>query len=166
MGYAFVNFITVQDLLLFAKTQIGVKWCVALLVEFLARPERVAGTCTRARRPSRCVTPRTSESFATPRISPRVISFLRQLRGKESLVEKFKNSCIMDEKEAWRPKIYFSDGPNQGLPEPFPPPTHLRRKERSQHNRGALFVPGTHHQPSGGGGLYHHRPQPPRMTVR
>ena len=102
MGYAFVNFITVQDLLLFAKTQIGVKWCVALLVEFLARPERVAGTCTRARRPSRCVMPRTSESSATRRISP-ARSHLRRLRGKESLVEKFKNSCIMDEKEAWRP---------------------------------------------------------------
>ena len=26
VGYAFVNFITVQDLLLFAKTQLGVKW--------------------------------------------------------------------------------------------------------------------------------------------
>ena len=82
VGYAFVNFITVQDLLLFAKTQIGVKWCVVLLVEFLVRPERVAGTCTRARRPSRCVMPRTSESFATRRISPRAISFLRQLKGQ------------------------------------------------------------------------------------
>ena len=81
-------------------------------------------------------------------------------------MEKFKNSCIMDEKEAWRPKIYYSDGPEQGLPEPFPAPTHLRRKERSQHNRGALFVPGTHHHPSGGGGLYHHRPHPPRMNDR
>ena len=28
VGYAFVNFITVQDLLLFAKTQLGVKWYV------------------------------------------------------------------------------------------------------------------------------------------
>lgn len=72
----------------------------------------------------------------------------------------------MDEKEAWRPKIYFSDGANEGLAEPFPAPTHLRRKERSQHNRGALFVPGTHHQPSGGGALYHHRPHPPRMSGR
>jgi len=64
-------------------------------------------------------------------------------RGKEALVEKFKNSCIMDEREAWRPKIFYSDpGPEQGLPEPFPAPTHLRRKERSSYNRGALFVPG------------------------
>ncbi|RPD78293.1 hypothetical protein L226DRAFT_543705 [Lentinus tigrinus ALCF2SS1-7] len=129
VGYAFVNFITVQDLLHFAKTQIGVKWN-------MYSSEKTLQMC-----------------YAT-------------YQGKESLVEKFKNSCIMDEKEAWRPKIYYSDGPNQGLPEPFPPPTHLRRKERSQHNRGALFVPGTHHQPSGGGGLYHHRPQPPRMNLR
>jgi hypothetical protein len=62
-------------------------------------------------------------------------------RGKEALVEKFKNSCIMDEREAWRPKIFYSEpGAMQGLPEPFPPPTHWRRKERSACNRGALFV--------------------------
>lgn len=65
-------------------------------------------------------------------------------RGKEALVEKFKNSCIMDERESWRPKIFYSSGPNQGLPEQFPAPTHIRRKERSSYNRGALFVPGLH----------------------
>jgi len=49
----------------------------------------------------------------------------------------------MDEREAWRPKIFYSEpGPEQGLPEPFPAPTHLRRKERSSFNRGALYVPG------------------------
>lgn len=64
-------------------------------------------------------------------------------RGKEALVEKFKNSCIMDERESWQPKIFYSDpGPEQGLPEPFPAPTHLRRKERSSNNRGPLYVPG------------------------
>ncbi|EPS96290.1 hypothetical protein FOMPIDRAFT_110170 [Fomitopsis schrenkii] len=117
VGYAFVNFITVGDLLHFAKTQLGVKW------------------------------------------------------GKEALVEKFKNSCIMDERESWRPKIFYSDGPSQGLPEPFPPPTHLRRKERSSHNRGALFVPGSNYRNdrrdgNGGSTLYHHRPGPPRMSQR
>lgn len=55
----------------------------------------------------------------------------------------------MDEREEWRPKIFFSDpGPKQGLPEEFPKPTHMRRKERSSYNRGALFVPGI----SGGAG--------------
>jgi len=58
-------------------------------------------------------------------------------------VEKFKNSCVMDEREAWQPKIFLSEpGPDQGLPEPFPSPTHLKRKERSSYNRGNLF---THH---------------------
>jgi hypothetical protein len=48
----------------------------------------------------------------------------------------------MDEREDWRPKIFYSKaGPEQGLPEPFPSPTHLRRKERSSFNRGALYVP-------------------------
>lgn len=71
-------------------------------------------------------------------------------RGKEACVEKFKNSCIMDECESWRPKIFYSEpGPEQGLPEPFPAPTHLRRKERSSHNRGDLFPPGS-------GGLQNH----------
>lgn len=114
VGYAFVNFITVQDLLLFAKTQLGVKWNMYSSEKVLQM------------------------SYAN-------------YQGKEALVEKFKNSCIMDEREAWRPKIFFSDGPNQGLPEPFPPPTHLRRKERSASNRGALFVPGAHHYIHGQG---------------
>ncbi|KAJ3790848.1 RNA recognition motif 2-domain-containing protein [Lentinula aff. detonsa] len=68
-------------------------------------------------------------------------------QGKEALVDKFKNSCIMDEREAWRPKIFYSEpGPDQGLLQPFPAPTHQRRKERSSHNRGALFVPGNQKQ--------------------
>ena len=61
-------------------------------------------------------------------------------QGKEALIEKFKNSCIMDEQESYRPKIFYSSGPKQGLPEPFPAPTHLRRKERSSSNRGALYA--------------------------
>ncbi|KDQ53616.1 hypothetical protein JAAARDRAFT_161743 [Jaapia argillacea MUCL 33604] len=108
VGYAFVNFITVQDLLLFAQTKLGIKWNMYSSEKVLQM------------------------SYAN-------------YQGKEALVEKFKNSCIMDEREEWRPKIFHSDGPQQGLPEPFPKPTHLRRKERSSHNRGALFVPGVHH---------------------
>ncbi|KAF7984239.1 hypothetical protein HWV62_16058 [Athelia sp. TMB] len=78
-------------------------------------------------------------------------------QGKEALVEKFKNSCIMDEREAWRPKIFHSEpGPEQGLPEPFPAPTHLRRKERGTYNRGALFVPGIGGRGEGGREHQHH----------
>ena len=71
-------------------------------------------------------------------------------RGKEALVEKFKNSCVMDERESWRPKIFYSSGPNQGLPEPFPAPSHYRRKERSAQNRGALFLHSSAHSHGSG----------------
>jgi hypothetical protein len=64
-------------------------------------------------------------------------------RGKEALVEKFRNSSIMDEREGWKPKVFASAGPARGLPESFPAPTHLRRKQLSAQNRGALYVPGT-----------------------
>ncbi|KAG9316715.1 RNA recognition motif 2-domain-containing protein [Chiua virens] len=106
VGYAFVNFIGVEDLLRFAKATLGEKWNMYSSEKVLQM------------------------SYAN-------------YQGKEALVEKFKNSCIMDEREEWRPKIFFSDpGPKQGLPEEFPKPTHMRRKERSSYNRGALFVPG------------------------
>jgi hypothetical protein len=68
-------------------------------------------------------------------------------QGKEALVEKFRNSSIMDEREQWRPKIFHSFGSARGLPEEFPAPTHLRRKQLSAANRGALFVPGALHAP-------------------
>lgn len=103
VGYAFVNFIRVQDMLKFAKKRLGVKW----------------------------------NMFSSEKVLQ--MSYANY-QGKEALVEKFKNSCIMDEREEWRPRIFYSNGPEQGLPEPFPAPTHLRRKERSSHNRGALYV--------------------------
>ncbi|KAF7376229.1 RRM domain-containing protein [Mycena sanguinolenta] len=105
VGYAFVNFITVQDLLRFAKAKLGEKW----------------------------------NMFSSEKVLQ--MSYANY-QGKEALVEKFKNSCIMDERLAWQPKIFYTDGPEQGLPEPFPPPSHLRRKERSSYNRGPLYVPG------------------------
>ncbi|KAJ7497388.1 hypothetical protein FB451DRAFT_229968 [Mycena latifolia] len=106
VGYAFVNFISVQDLLRFAKAKLGEKW----------------------------------NMFSSEKVLQ--MSYANY-QGKEALVEKFKNSCIMDERESWQPKIFYSDpGPEQGLPEPFPAPTHLRRKERSSYNRGPLYVPG------------------------
>ncbi|KAK0485878.1 RNA recognition motif 2-domain-containing protein [Armillaria novae-zelandiae] len=116
VGYAFVNFIQVEDLLLFAKKRLGQKWHVP--------------------RFSDRVLPLT---FGSPRnmfSSEKVLQMsYANYQGKEALVEKFKNSCIMDEQEAWQPKIFYSAGPDQGLPEPFPAPTHMKRKERSLHNR-------------------------------
>ncbi|KAI6121513.1 RNA recognition motif 2-domain-containing protein [Pisolithus sp. B1] len=108
VGYAFVNFIGVQDLLMFAKAKLNEKWNMYSSEKILQM------------------------SYAN-------------YQGKEALVEKFKNSCIMDEREEWRPKIFYSEpGPNQGLPEEFPKPTHIRRKERSSFNRGALFLSSQH----------------------
>ncbi|KAK7017541.1 hypothetical protein VNI00_018593 [Paramarasmius palmivorus] len=106
-GYAFVNFITVQDLLFFAKMRLNLKW----------------------------------NMFSSEKVLQ--MSYANY-QGKEALIEKFKNSSIMDEREEWRPKIYYSElGPEQGLPEPFPAPTHYKRKERSSHNRGALYGSGS-----------------------
>ncbi len=78
-------------------------------------------------------------------------------QGKEALVEKFRNSGIMDERPAWRPRIFYSSGHHQGMPQPFPQPTHLRRKERSANNRGTLFVPA----PAALGPRQHHVHAPP-----
>ncbi|KAF8573522.1 hypothetical protein K439DRAFT_1375116 [Ramaria rubella] len=118
VGYAFVNFIQVEDLLHFAKTKLGTKWN-------LFSSEKILGM-----------------SYAN-------------CAGKEALIDKFRSSSIMDQREAWRPKLFHSYGPQQGLPEDFPAPTHLRRKERSslfpnelhQHQTRALF----HHSHAGRG---------------
>ncbi|KAG7439993.1 uncharacterized protein BT62DRAFT_938424 [Guyanagaster necrorhizus] len=120
VGYAFVNFIQVEDLLLFAKKRLGQKW----------------------------------NMFSSEKVLQ--MSYANY-QGKEALVEKFKNSCIMDEQEAWQPKIFYSAGPDQGLPEPFPAPTHMKRKERSLHNRGTLFAPAV----DGRGVRQDHRPKGP-----
>ncbi|KAF9529405.1 RNA recognition motif 2-domain-containing protein [Crepidotus variabilis] len=116
VGYAFVNFIRVEDLLRFAKARLGIKW----------------------------------NMFSSEKVLQ--MSYANY-QGKEALVEKFKNSAIMDEREAWRPRIFYSSGPNEGLSEPFPAPTHMRRKERSSYNRGALYVPGIANE----GNLHHSR---------
>jgi hypothetical protein len=49
----------------------------------------------------------------------------------------------MDERDEWKPKVFATSGPQQGLPESFPTPNHLRRKQLSTYNRGTLYVNGT-----------------------
>ena len=50
------------------------------------------------------------------------------IQGKESLIEKFRNSCVMDEDPTYRPKIFHSSGPLKGQEQEFllspsePPP--------------------------------------------
>lgn len=51
----------------------------------------------------------------------------------------------MDEREDWKPIIFFSGGVHTGEEEPFPEPTHLRRKERSAVNRGTLYSANSPH---------------------
>jgi len=53
------------------------------------------------------------------------------IQGKESLIEKFRNSCVMDEDPSYRPKIFHSSGPLMGQEQEFPEPNNTRRKLRS-----------------------------------
>src|SRR5271169_3187572 len=44
------------------------------------------------------------------------------IQGKESLIEKFRNSCVMDEDPTYRPRIFHSSGPLKGQEQEFAPP--------------------------------------------
>ncbi|KAI8460904.1 hypothetical protein BY996DRAFT_6429540 [Phakopsora pachyrhizi] len=96
VGYAFINFLSVENVLRFAKSKLGVKWGVFL-------SEKTVQMC-----------------YAS-------------IQGKENLIEKCK-LAIMEEEESFRPKVYYSNGPQIGLPEPFPHANDLQRKARSQAN--------------------------------
>ncbi|KAK7015980.1 RNA recognition motif 2-domain-containing protein, partial [Favolaschia claudopus] len=91
-GYAFVNFITVQDLMHFAKAKLGEKWNMVLSEKVLQ------------------------------------MSYADYQSIYSAFIEFFhwSHRCIMDKQLSWQPKIFYSDGPKQGLPEPFPEPTRLR----------------------------------------
>lgn len=104
VGYAFINFLCVENVLKFAKAKLGVKWGVFL-------SEKTVQMC-----------------YAS-------------IQGKENLIEKFRNSAIMEEEESFRPKVYHSSGPLIGLPEPFPHANDLQRKARSQANAALLVRP-------------------------
>jgi len=44
------------------------------------------------------------------------------IQGKECLIEKFRNSCVMDEDPSYRPKIFHSSGPLMGQEQEFGSP--------------------------------------------
>ncbi|QRV94239.1 RNA recognition motif protein [Ceratobasidium sp. AG-Ba] len=123
VGYAFVNFMNISDLLKFMKARLGRKWN-------MYASEKVLGA-----------------GYAN-------------YQGKEALIEKFKNSSIMDTRPVWRPRIFYSSGEHIGLPEPFPSPTGMRRVRRSITN-GA-------NPPSGGlfTQMHHNRNQPPMKDTK
>lgn len=52
-------------------------------------------------------------------------------QGKDALVDKFRNSAVLNERPEWRPQLFHSSGPNRGLPHVFPAPNSAIRKERS-----------------------------------
>jgi len=43
-----------------------------------------------------------------------------RIQGKLNLIEHFRNSSLMFESPKYRPLIFFSEGQEMGLPEPFP----------------------------------------------
>ncbi|KAJ3157019.1 hypothetical protein HDU89_002429 [Geranomyces variabilis] len=45
------------------------------------------------------------------------------IQGKNALIQKFRNSSVMLEAQDWRPKIFYTEGPNAGEEEVFPFPT-------------------------------------------
>ena len=47
------------------------------------------------------------------------------IQGKECLIEKFRNSCVMDEDPSYRPKIFHSSGALMGQEQEFDPSTLL-----------------------------------------
>ena len=44
------------------------------------------------------------------------------IQGRDALIERFRNSSVMLEQAAYRPKLFYTRGPLAGQEEPFPPP--------------------------------------------
>ncbi|KAL8279922.1 hypothetical protein RQP46_007772 [Phenoliferia psychrophenolica] len=63
-----------------------------------------------------------------------VVASYGNIQGKENLIEKFKNSAVMLECEDFRPKLFYTDGPNAGKQQPFPKSDDPHRIARSQAN--------------------------------
>ncbi|OLL23278.1 Meiosis protein mei2 [Neolecta irregularis DAH-3] len=65
------------------------------------------------------------------------------IQGKDSLIEKFRNSSVMDEQLTYRPKIFKSAGCQIGEEEIFPEPNNVHHKLRSVANAQqiGLFPP-------------------------
>ncbi|KNE55287.1 hypothetical protein AMAG_01197 [Allomyces macrogynus ATCC 38327] len=64
------------------------------------------------------------------------------IQGKQALIDKFRNSSVMDEHPSYRPKIFYTSGPLAGEEEVFPPPTNRAHRHHAT----------SHHSAGGGGG--------------
>lgn len=103
----FVNFVSTQALLTFARARIGTRWN-------LCGSDKL------------CVA-----SYANIQVSTRVFQLValgqKKLKsrldfsqGKSNLIAHFRNSSVLDQEESRRPKLFYTDGPFAGQPEPFP----------------------------------------------
>ncbi|KNE59933.1 hypothetical protein AMAG_05382 [Allomyces macrogynus ATCC 38327] len=70
------------------------------------------------------------------------------IQGKQALIDKFRNSSVMDEHPSYRPKIFYTSGPLAGEEEVFPPPTNRAHRHHAASHHGAGGGSG------GGGGGY------------
>lgn len=75
------------------------------------------------------------------------------IQGVDCLIEKFRNSAVMDENPLHRPKLWFTALDNNdpaliGHERPFPGPNNLTKAQRSHDNAGAvgLFAPRSAHR--------------------
>ncbi|CAG8674395.1 7097_t:CDS:10, partial [Ambispora leptoticha] len=86
-------------------------------------------------------------SFAKTRVGKRWSKFNSEkvcelayanIQGKKALVEKFRNSSVMDELPEYRPKIFFSSGALRGQEQPFPEPNNHQKKMKSLAARAGI----------------------------
>ncbi|KAG2181153.1 hypothetical protein INT43_008735 [Umbelopsis isabellina] len=75
------------------------------------------------------------------------------IQGKKALIDKFRNSSVMDEEISYQPKIFFTSGQHRGEEESFPPPTvssDIRKRKQRQtltvkSQRSSSFLDYYHH---------------------
>ncbi|KAI9661979.1 MAG: hypothetical protein M1831_002894 [Alyxoria varia] len=115
VGYAFINFATGDSIKNFVEKTRGRKWQDLRFPSVAAAGE--------AETSSRANSDKVAEvSWAT-------------MQGKETLIQKFRNSSVMQEHPSSRPKLYYLFGhPLVGTEEPFPPPDNLLKLARSTAN--------------------------------
>lgn len=59
------------------------------------------------------------------------------VQGKEALIQKFRNSHVMAEEEAYQPKIFYSSGSLQGQEQLFPKPSAACQKRQYRYQSGS-----------------------------
>ena len=114
VGYAFVNFIDIADLLRFLRINLGQKWN-------MYSSEKIMHAAY--------ATYQGKAALVDKVLLSSLIN--RQASFNDTWRFKFQNSSILDREDAVRPHIYCTLGPGRGQPEEFPPPNDSARKARS-----------------------------------